>query len=194
MFRLAIVAAFFLMSVRAYPQPDEDIPQPPLAPWEKCKDKWPGKCATDDWKERCDVPAHKVFMARNCADTCKLCDDSINTEIVDCKWSDWKAEGSCSKSCGTGEQVFTRKIEVLAENGGRDCGTFFRKTAICNEKPCPSKLDCVWNRWSESGPCSKSCGTGQQLYLRSHLREAQNGGEPCPGLSHKMEPCNEIPC
>ena len=69
-----------------------------------------------------------------------------------------------------------------------------RKTEWCNTHPCLIIIDCQWFSWSKSGPCSKSCGEGEQVFLRSHLREAKNGGQPCTGLSHKIERCNENSC
>merc|ERR1712020_857204 len=99
MFQLAIVVAFFLMSVGAYPQTNEEKKVAIIPPWEQQCQDIADECATDKWKEMCDAPAYKDFMATNCAKTCKLCDASINDGIVDCKWSEWKNWGSCTKSC-----------------------------------------------------------------------------------------------
>merc|ERR1739844_890095 len=37
---------------------------------------------------------------------------------VDCQWSSWTARGSCSKSCGSGTQRYTRYKTVTERNGG----------------------------------------------------------------------------
>ena len=112
----------------------------------------------------------------------------------DCEWSPWTISGSCSKPCGGGEQVSLRSIKVPAANGGKDCGNSFRKTEMCNTQACPIKINCEWQSWTQSGNCSKPCGGGDQLYVRRHLIEAQNGGQPCNGYSHKTQPCNVHTC
>merc|ERR1711981_540231 len=162
------------MSVGAYPQTNEEKKVPIIPPWKQCEDKYPDECATEDWNTKCNVTAHKEFMATNCAKTCDLCDASINTGIVDCK-SSWKQWGSCTKSCGIGEQVFMQDIEVYPENGGKPCDTETRKTVRCNTQSCPIKVDCEWSTFSKSGPCSKN---GEQLYLRTRIIQAENGGKP----------------
>ena len=108
-----------------------------------------------------------------------------DTGIVDCK-SSWKKWGSCTKSCGTGEQVFMQDIEVYPENGGKPCDTETRKTVRCNTHSCPIKVDCEWSDWSKSGHCSK---IGEQLYMRTRVIQAENGGRPCLGLAQMVEPC-----
>ena len=87
-----------------------------------------------------------------------------------------------------------RSRQVLAKNGGKDCDGPFRQTEMCNSHPCPIKVDCVWTTWSRSGSCSKTCGGGYHLYVRTHLKKAENGGQICSGLSYKHEICNENSC
>ena len=55
-------------------------------------------------------------------------------------------------------------------------------------------VNCEWSSWSTSGNCTKSCGGGKQLYVRSHLVTAKNGGQQCLGNSHKFENCNTQSC
>ena len=99
-------------------------------------------------------------------------------EPINCKWGQW---GSCSKTCGPGNQ--NRVIEQQAQHGGRDC----RGSSVkgCNLKSCP--FDCVWGQW---GTCSKTCGSGIQK--RAVRLEARNGGEKCMG--EKIRDCKLRPC
>jgi len=116
------------------------------------------------------------------------------SDAVNCEWSTWSSIGTCSKSCEGGDQIYIRSRQVTAKNGGRDCDGLSHKTEKCNTNSCLPKQDCKWTSWSRSGSCSKSCGGGDQLYLRSHLVIAQNGGLQCPGNSHKFEKCNTQSC
>ena len=44
--------------------------------------------------------------------------------------------------------------------------------------------------WTVAWPCSKTCGgKGMQVLVREC-----NGGKPCEGPSHKVEPCGYCPC
>ena len=57
---------------------------------------------------------HADWMNYNCQRTCKRCP-------VDCQWTPWTKQGSCSRSCGDGTQVFTRTKLAESENGGKNC-------------------------------------------------------------------------
>merc|ERR1712079_328177 len=56
---------------------------------------------------------------------------------VDCQWSSWSSNGSCSKSCGTGTQDFRRTWQVQAQNGGQPCTGSPTKREYCNTQNCP---------------------------------------------------------
>ena len=59
--------------------------------------------------------------------------------IVHCKWGNW-TEGECSKTCGKdGFRVDTRKREVEAKNGGKDCEGDKVKSVKCDLVKCPCK-------------------------------------------------------
>ena len=55
---------------------------------------------------------------------------------IDCQWSAWKKEGECSRSCKGGKQIFTRKEEVKAKNGGKPCVGVDTKVETCNNQDC----------------------------------------------------------
>ena len=56
-------------------------------------------------------------------------------------------------------------------------------------------VDCEWSEWTETSPCSASCGKdASKNKTRSILREAQHGGKNCSGHSTQIENCNLQPC
>eukprot|EP00466_Bigelowiella_natans_P011306 jgi/Bigna1/72136/fgenesh1_pg.18_\ len=55
---------------------------------------------------------------------------------VDCEMSEWKPEGACSVTCGTGTRVLKRSVITEPKNGGRLCGSE-RKEEECRERDCP---------------------------------------------------------
>jgi len=114
------------------------------------------------------------------------------TPRIDCQWSGWSKSGECTKSCGGGTQYYQRTISVQSKNGGQYCTGNPIKQEKCNDFDCP--VDCQWSSWSETGPCSKSCGGGIQYFERIINVESQNGGQSCTGSRTKREYCNTRDC
>ena len=56
--------------------------------------------------------------------------------IVNCSWSAWSDWTSCSKTCGNGIRVKSRKVEIPAKNGGSECLGRSRQTQTCNNEAC----------------------------------------------------------
>lgn len=112
---------------------------------------------------------------------------------VDGNWSQWRADGDCSKSCGGGMITFSRLCDNPApRNGGKSCDGDSTKIESCNTNECP--IDGKWSAWS-AGPCSKSCGLGAKIFTRSCDSPAPKfGGKECEGLSTKTEKCVELDC
>ena len=55
-------------------------------------------------------------------------------------------------------------------------------------------VDGAWNEWSYSD-CSKSCGGGEQIRIRScNAPEPQNGGNDCVGIHYEINSCNTDAC
>ena len=52
----------------------------------------------------------------------------------------------------------------------------------------------MWSDWTKFGECSKSCGTGTQVWHRTELIRPKNGGKNCIGGGIKSENCNNRPC
>ena len=53
-----------------------------------------------------------------------------------CVWDDFGHWGSCSKSCGGGEQTRKREIKQKAAYGGDECVGNATETQACNEAEC----------------------------------------------------------
>merc|ERR1712038_73343 len=113
---------------------------------------------------------------------------------VDCRWNNWSDWTSCSKTCGQGSKNRRREVQTRARNGGSLCQGLSMQTQSCNVRDCPSPVNCQWSSWSETGPCSKSCGGGVQYFERTINVESQNGGQSCTGSRTKREYCNTRDC
>ena len=112
---------------------------------------------------------------------------------VDCQWSAWNKEGNCSRSCGGGRQIFSRREEIKSKNGGRPCLGSDTKIETCNDHDCFEPVHCQWSQWSKVGPCSKTCGKGIQNYRRRKLAYTANGND-CIGKETGKKYCNTQRC
>merc|ERR1719300_286115 len=95
-------------------------------------------------------------------------------------WSSWS---SCTKTCGGGNQMRTRKC-----NGKKDdeCVGSKSETRACNTKHCP-----VWSSWSGWSTCSKTCGSG----IQARTRKCSWGSSSyCGGSSKETKTCNTKAC
>ncbi|CAG2209647.1 Coadhesin,Hemicentin-1,Thrombospondin-2,Mucin-like protein [Mytilus edulis] len=111
-------------------------------------------------------------------------------------WTSWSSWSTCTKSCGTGDQVRnkTRSCNNPSPlNGGKQCPglTTGIERRQCNTNPCPvdGKWS-FWTSWSSWSTCTKNCGTGNQV--RTKTRSCTNpkplyGGKRCPGLTTGIE-------
>ena len=63
----------------------------------------------------------------------------INLKIlVDCVWGAYDAWSTCSKTCGGGVQIRTRKVDTHAENGGAACTGLSSEQQECSTDACPA--------------------------------------------------------
>jgi len=96
------------------------------------------------------------------------CNEQPCTKAVDCVWGEWVEWGACSRDCGGGQKIRYRHIITLPRNDGAPCE---RADSVqmdsCNEQDCGVTMYCEFNDWSEWGPCSATCGTGEQVRRRS---------------------------
>ena len=57
---------------------------------------------------------------------------------VDCVWGAYDAWSTCSKTCGGGVQIRTRKVATHAENGGAACSGLSSEQQDCSSDACPA--------------------------------------------------------
>ena len=60
--------------------------------------------------------------------------------MINCEWSQWTNLGSCSQTCGSGEQIKTRHEIVDEQNRGICDGNATTKVQ-CNSQSCPGLND-----------------------------------------------------
>jgi hypothetical protein len=107
----------------------------------------------------------------------------------DCAVSAWMPLYGCSKSCGSGVQIYRRTITKSAVLTGASCPGLLRQEP-CNTAACP--VDCVVATWGAFGSCNKPCGGGWQSRVRT-LTEPTFGGKTCPSnIDHRV--CNPVSC
>ncbi len=120
-------------------------------------------------------------------------------EMRDCNendcpvWTEWTEWSPCTRSCGGGKRVKTRKC-VLPESLGKDILRLFcpgdeEVIEDCNTDKCP-----VPGQWSEWSECSKSCGGGTRTKVRECINQRDKDGNPCNADLIETEACNEEPC
>ena len=60
--------------------------------------------------------------------------------VVNGNWGKWGEWSQCSKTCGGGQHLRTRKCNNPAPAyGGKDCVGAFRQRRLCNQDNCPGK-------------------------------------------------------
>ena len=121
-----------------------------------------------------------------------------------CATSGWGAWGSCSASCGGGQQTRIRMWVDNTYSGGqpykRDhvlaCRQHPQDTPMedsrsCMPAACP--IDCITSKWSRWSQCSHTCGGGTQTRLRMRKALQKNGGKPCGAFSEEQA-CGTTTC
>ncbi|XP_064488880.1 spondin-1-like isoform X2 [Ornithodoros turicata] len=85
-------------------------------------------------------------------------------------------------------------LPPYASNGG---GTAvlpsYVSATTTSDQPSPPVIDCVFTRWSEWTPCSRTCGNGRRERRRMIKLNPQNGGKPCPKKLVQRRKCKENP-
>lgn len=106
-------------------------------------------------------------------------------------WARWQSWSKCSKSCGGGDQSRMRTCTNPSPlHGGRQCSGRNKETRFCNRRPCP--VDGNWADWKPWSRCSRSCGGGTQVRLRTCTNPPRsNGGSWCIGSQQERQSCNE---
>ena len=55
-------------------------------------------------------------------------------------WGAYDAWSTCSKTCGGGVQIRTRKVDTHAENGGVACSGLSSEQQECSTDACPAGM------------------------------------------------------
>uniref|UniRef100_A0A3B4ZIA7 Spondin-like TSP1 domain-containing protein n=1 Tax=Stegastes partitus TaxID=144197 RepID=A0A3B4ZIA7_9TELE len=117
-----------------------------------------------------------------------------------CSWTEWGAWGSCSRSCGVGQQQRIRTFLIPGTNGSwcEDILGGNLEHRFCNIKFLAEFLSPTlhcWSRWSPWSRCDKRCGGGRSIRTRScSSPPPKNGGKKCEGEKNQVKPCNTKPC
>ena len=61
----------------------------------------------------------------------------FSLHVVNCVWKDWVNWSSCSKTCGGGTQLRSRRVMVHEENGGVACAGDSSELQVCSTENCP---------------------------------------------------------
>ena len=113
-------------------------------------------------------------------------------------YSDWSNYSDCTKSCGNGSQIRTRKCSnPEPKYGGRNCLSLGSHTEIinCNTHHCP--IDGGYTQWTDFSKCTVSCGNGTRQRIRNCSNpKPMHGGQNCSHLGPNIEvkTCNTNFC
>ncbi len=122
------------------------------------------------------------------------CDAPCDKPARDCELSGWSDWGICSRECGGGQQGRERKVTQELAHNGKPCDGLLKETRSCNTDSCGEVVDASLSAWGAWGPCSKSCGGGQQSRSRSIEIANKNNGHPAEGDLSETRSCNEQDC
>lgn len=85
------------------------------------------RCSLEDLRETEECPFHECPT---------ICDKTNQADCdVDCVMNAWTEWGKCTASCGNGDRVRFRDIQIFPEFKGRPCGLIFERE-LCNTQPC----------------------------------------------------------
>jgi len=114
---------------------------------------------------------------------------------IDCKWAQWSVWSDCTATCGNGEKRRSRAVSVSPSGGGKLCQPLTgEEVARCGGSCGGSVVDCLWSKWTDWSPCSKSCDAGQKFRGRRIGREARAGGNGCRGYFEDYRTCSLASC
>ncbi|KAM9839429.1 LOW QUALITY PROTEIN: SCO-spondin [Aulostomus maculatus] len=182
--------------------PDEDAGFSPWSSWSPCTKTCSDAVspATKSRHRQCIKPPCSGSPHQEKACNLPQCPDGGVCAGADCaqrncSWTKWGEWGSCSRSCGVGQQQRIRTFLSPGINGSwcEDILGGNLEHRFCNIKPC--RVDGGWSRWSPWSRCDKRCGGGRSIRTRScSSPPPKNGGKKCEGEKNQVKPCNTKPC
>ncbi|KAG7281605.1 hypothetical protein CRUP_033715 [Coryphaenoides rupestris] len=144
----------------------------------------------------CSGTAHqqKACNLPQCPDGGEVCMGEACVS-KNCSWTEWGEWGSCSRSCGVGQQLRLRTFLSPGPNGSwcPDILEGNQEQRFCNIRPC--RVDGGWSRWSPWSRCDKRCGGGRSIRTRScSSPPPKNGDEKsCPPGQSFVSCANQCP-
>lgn len=111
---------------------------------------------------------------------------------VDGQWTEWSPWNACSRTCGSGTRVSTRRCtNPPPGRSGEKCKGDDIKTKSCNGPDCGAS----WTAWSEWSECSKTCLSGTEVRTRScHHSLTGLSSDSCIGSPLETRICTREPC
>ena len=64
----------------------------------------------------------------------------FDIDVADCIWAQWGDWSTCTRTCGTGTQMRTRRVETHKTKGG-DCSGETSEEQHCNTGTCPAGMN-----------------------------------------------------
>eukprot|EP00397_Hematodinium_sp_SG-2012_P001832 GEMP01001837.1.p1 GENE.GEMP01001837.1~~GEMP01001837.1.p1 ORF type:complete len:1041 (+),score=169.21 GEMP01001837.1:528-3650(+) len=157
-----------------------------------------GACTCTGLRERHrSIIIHYASCGKPCDGakaTTTSCVPDCQEGLVDCKLSDWSDWDKCSKSCGGGQKIRTRRVMVQSANGGKTCDGDLRQVDPCNQGHCSMSHDCSLSDWDEWSKCSATCGGGQQFRHRSISTPPDHMGKGCEDDLAEIRGCGATSC
>ena len=142
----------------------------------------------------CDEPAPQ-HGGMYCAGNATRVDECFQLSCpIHGGWGEWEEKSPCSATCGTVQRQLERACDSPPpQHGGTACQGDDAMPQDCSLGPCP--INGNWGEWSESVPCSMTCGTDQRTLSRQcDSPAAQHGGQACQGDSLMTEACTLQQC
>jgi hypothetical protein len=158
----------------------------PWSPWSKCS-KTCGTGVTGRTRSVLVLPSKTGAQCEQASEAkyCKAGPCPNHCEVGE--WGKWSM---CTKTCGTGFKLQSRKVTAHPQYGGFACPALVAKLQ-CNNQPCPR--DCKVSDFGAWGECSVTCGKGIKTRSRSVITKSQGGGRICPAKDQTLS-CNEGLC
>jgi len=138
------------------------------------------KSCGNGWRHhRRNILVNSRYGGKSCPNTDAKTACNTQPCPIDCKMSKWTFT-RCSRTCGTGIKKARRSVVRARLFGGKHCGQPYMHKP-CHNKKCAR--DCRMTTWSKWTECSKTCGLGSKIRLRTIHMLPAFGGKKCLGTT-----------